>query len=259
MRHLSCHTTPCRFCCRAFQFGGTLLQFHDELVVLLHQRADFIIVFPFDRLILFVNFDVAQLVLDQGQGAGQTACDEQDENQGTAKQHDDDIEIGKDVVADLVVQVGGTRKIRCVEIGQGVAVGIGQRDISRLIPTLAKVLLVGKEEVLVAVQTMIGLSIHHRSLQVELKDFGTGGGQQLSVELIEIQIGKEGVGIVLQDIGPFVLRGRAHQGGQVKIVAHFKRKRSGGLKLGIGGVLVVERAHIKHRDRTYGQERNAKR
>ena len=61
-----------------------------------------------------------------------------------------------------------------------------------------------EKEIFVAVQTMIRFSIHHRSLQVILIDFGAGGGQQLTIELIEIQISEESVGIVLQDVGPSV-------------------------------------------------------
>ena len=61
----------------------------------------------------------------------------------------------------------------------------------------------------------------------------------------------------MQDVGPSIFRRRSHQGGKVKVVAHLKRERSGGFKLGIGGVLVVECAHIKHRHGTDSNKWNA--
>ena len=91
-----------------------------------------------------------------------------------------------------------------IEIGQRIAIGVRQRDVSRLILAFAQTLFVGEKEVFVAVQALVGLGIHHGSLQVKLKDFGTCGCQQLSVDFVEVQVREERVGIVLQDVGPRV-------------------------------------------------------
>ena len=117
MGHLSRHTSPGRLCRGAFQFGGTFFQFHDELVVLFHQGPDFVIVVPFDRLVFLVDFDVAEFVLNQGQGLCQSFGKVQDENERYAEQYQYDVDIGKHKVLDFFMQVRGAREVGRVEVG----------------------------------------------------------------------------------------------------------------------------------------------
>ena len=117
----------------------------------------------------------------------------------------------------------------------------------------------GVVEFLVAVHFLICRSVHYRCLQVQLVDFGTGSGQQLPIELVEVQVGEEDGRIVLQDVGPCVSRQGFHQIGKVEVVAHLERKGSRGLEVRRHGFLVVKGLHVDNRNGSYGKERDAQR
>ena len=78
----------------------------------------------------------------------------------------------------------------------------------------------GIEQCFVAVYVLVSVGIHQGCLQVQLGQLWACGGQKLAVQLIEVEVGEEGGGILLQDVVPSVARGGSHQRCEVEVVAH---------------------------------------
>ena len=107
---------------------------------------------------------------------------------------------------------------------------------------------------LVSEHVLVRLGIHDRCLQRKFVNLWSRGGDEFSVKAVEVEVGEECVGIVLHNLRPGVSRSIAYELLEVDVILHLQGERSSRLKLCRCRFLVVEAAHVHHRDGADGQK-----